>query len=200
MSKLFKPVKGFTLVELITVVAIIGILSSIVVVGLGSSRGQGRDNERRSDVKEIQLALRLYAFDNNIYPSTGGQPRCLGFSSAEDCWVNVPGDDVLNASLAPYISGIPADPVSSRVYNGYIYRSPGSYWLPAANGGPVTGSAGSYSIAWQPDGNDTITPTAEQCDTMGGTFAKWDIHSGDTDGATCNSGGVCRQCGILVDR
>ena len=197
MKQFLSSAKGFTLVELMVVVAIIGILSSIVVVGLGSSRAAGRDNERTSDIKEIQLALKLYAFDNNVYPSTGGQPKCIRASSVQSCWVSVPGDDALNAALSIYLSSLPTDPVANRVYNGYIYRSPGSYWLPS---GTVQGGPGSYSIAWQPDGYDTANPPAELCESMGGIFGKWDIHSGDGDGATCNSGGTCRQCGIFMER
>jgi type II secretion system protein G len=60
--------KGFTLIELMTVVAIIGILASIVTVSLVSSRAKGRDAKRVSDIKTIQLALETYYNDNGYYP------------------------------------------------------------------------------------------------------------------------------------
>lgn len=56
--------KGFTLIELLVVVAIIGILMSVIMVGLSSARAKGRDAKRISDVKNIELALKLYYADN----------------------------------------------------------------------------------------------------------------------------------------
>ena len=63
--------KGFTLIELLVVIAIIGILTSIVVANLGTARQKARDTKRVSDVKQLQLALALYADANsNHYPAT----------------------------------------------------------------------------------------------------------------------------------
>jgi prepilin-type N-terminal cleavage/methylation domain-containing protein len=52
--------KGFTLIEVLTVVAIIGLLASIVLVGLGSFRTRGRDTRRIADLRSTQNALELY--------------------------------------------------------------------------------------------------------------------------------------------
>ena len=65
-----KNTKGFTLVELLAVIAIIGILASIVVGGLQNARASGRDGKRISDIKNIQLHLALYYNDNVKYPAT----------------------------------------------------------------------------------------------------------------------------------
>lgn len=58
--------KGFTLIEMLVVVAIIGLLSSVVVIGLGGSRSKARDARRIADVQQIQNSLEL-AYD----PATG---------------------------------------------------------------------------------------------------------------------------------
>ncbi len=62
--------KGFTLIELLVVIAIIGILSSVVLASLNSARQKARDARRIADIKQIQLALELYADSNSgSYPT-----------------------------------------------------------------------------------------------------------------------------------
>jgi len=65
---------GFTLIEMLVVVAIIGLLSSVVVVGLGSARQNARDARRISDIRQIQNVLEVYYADstkgNGAYPTT----------------------------------------------------------------------------------------------------------------------------------
>src|SRR3989344_5774077 len=58
--------KGFTLIEMLVVIAIIGLLSSVVVIGLGGSRSKARDARRIADIQQIQNSLEL-AYD----PATG---------------------------------------------------------------------------------------------------------------------------------
>lgn len=95
--------KGFTLIELMVVIAIIGVLASIVMVSLATARAKGRDARRVSDMKNIQLALEQYYNDNLKYPSTLG-------------------------TLAPnYINNIPTDP------SGSSYKNSGNYYYVAAN-------------------------------------------------------------------
>ncbi|RJQ37534.1 type II secretion system protein [Candidatus Parcubacteria bacterium] len=63
--------KGFTLIELLVVIAIIGILASIVLASLNTARQKSRDARRIADVKQIQLALELFADGNSQeYPDT----------------------------------------------------------------------------------------------------------------------------------
>ncbi len=61
--------KGFTLVEILIVVSIIGLLASIVLVGLGSFRSRGRDARRIADLGQTQNALELYYSKFGSYPS-----------------------------------------------------------------------------------------------------------------------------------
>lgn len=64
-----RPVRGFTLVEMLVVIAIIGILASVVMVGLGGSRARARDAERISHIAEIKFALELYYNACRAYPA-----------------------------------------------------------------------------------------------------------------------------------
>jgi len=67
--------KGFTLIEMLIVVAIIGILSALILVGLSSFRTRGRDARRIADVKQVQNGLEIYYTKNLKYPTvTSGSP------------------------------------------------------------------------------------------------------------------------------
>ncbi|MFC1640491.1 type II secretion system protein [Patescibacteria group bacterium] len=70
MKKL-KDQKGFTIVELLVVIAIIAILVVLILVALGVAREKARDAERKSDLRSLQNALELFASesDTNEYPT-----------------------------------------------------------------------------------------------------------------------------------
>ena len=87
---------GFTLIALLVVIAIIGILSSVVLASLNSARKKGRDARRVAGIKQMQLALELYFDANRQYP--------LLFNTAN---IVTPG----------YMSAIPLDPVTAAVYS-----------------------------------------------------------------------------------
>ncbi len=61
--------KGFTLVEMLIVLGIIGVLLSVVLASTTLARAKSRDTKRISDMKEIQLGLALYFDVNRVYPA-----------------------------------------------------------------------------------------------------------------------------------
>ncbi len=63
--------RGFTLVELLVTISIIGLLSTIATVSYTSVRASSRDTKRVSDVKAIQAALEIYFESNSSYPFDG---------------------------------------------------------------------------------------------------------------------------------
>jgi prepilin-type N-terminal cleavage/methylation domain-containing protein len=65
--------KGFTLIEVLIVVGIIGLLASVVLSGLGSVRSRGRDARRVADLRQVQQGLELYYTRCQFYP---GGPDC----------------------------------------------------------------------------------------------------------------------------
>lgn len=62
--------RGFTLIEILVVVSIIGLLASVVLVGLGGFRERGRDARRIADLRSLQNGLEIYYAKNNEYPAT----------------------------------------------------------------------------------------------------------------------------------
>lgn len=60
--------KGFTIIELLIVIAIIGILSAIGLVALNGSREKARDTQRITDIVQMSRAMVLYYDDNKEYP------------------------------------------------------------------------------------------------------------------------------------
>ncbi len=73
--------RGFTLVELLVVVAIMGLLISIVTVSLSAAQKKSRDARRIADVKNLQLALATYYNDNLKYPASLGTLVTDGYMS-----------------------------------------------------------------------------------------------------------------------
>jgi len=71
--------KGFTLVELMVVVVILGILAALVVPVLSEQIHRARDGRTLADMKTIHNALQLYFADENRYPvhTTGTTPNTI---------------------------------------------------------------------------------------------------------------------------
>lgn len=67
--------RGFTLVELLIVIAIIGILVSLGTVSYSSAQMKGRDGRRKADLRAIQNAWEQYYGDNSgVYPDSCASP------------------------------------------------------------------------------------------------------------------------------
>ena len=99
---------GFTLIELLIVIAIIGILSSLVLTNVQGARERARDARRKSDLKNIQTALRLYYNDFRSFPdSDSGQISGCGSGGSTCPWGSA------FASNNTYINTLPLDPSST---------------------------------------------------------------------------------------
>ena len=104
---------GFTLIEVLLVVVIIGILVGVAIPRLGGRVRQAEISRARADIQSIGLALRMYELDNGEYPSS------------LQALVSDPGG--LRNWNGPYLdSGLPQDPWGRE----YTYaRTDASYRL-----------------------------------------------------------------------
>lgn len=118
----YRTNKGFTLIEILIVVAIIGILASIVLVGLNPSKKAANDARRLSDLKQVQNALELFYNKCGYYPVPGVSETgssCNDFTTHKSGQTPDPTQETvtwtgLTNSLrnsVPGVGTIPSDPV-----------------------------------------------------------------------------------------
>ena len=68
-SRLQKRESGFTIIELLIVIVVIGILAGLVLNVFTGIQEQGRDAERKTDLEAVEGQLEAYAAKNGFYPS-----------------------------------------------------------------------------------------------------------------------------------
>jgi type II secretion system protein G len=69
LKNIIKKEGGFTLLELLIVIVIIGILALLIIPNITSAPKKARDTQRKTDVRAIQKGLEEYFVSNNVYPA-----------------------------------------------------------------------------------------------------------------------------------
>jgi general secretion pathway protein G len=92
--------RGFTLVELLVVMSILGILVTLVAGNYRSAQFRARDTQRKSDLKQTAAALELYYIDYKRYPDPGSFSWGAEFTDGKTV----------------YFKQLPFDPVSNQTY------------------------------------------------------------------------------------
>lgn len=105
MHLFFKKLRGFTLLELLVVLAIIGILAAIGIASFGGVQAKARDARRKSDLENIARAMEMYYNDNGNYPTgVGGAIQGVAWGAR---WA---------AGTALYMEKLPKDTRSDYYY------------------------------------------------------------------------------------
>lgn len=103
---------GFTLIELMVVIVIIGLLATVVVVNVLPSQDKARYEKAKADIALIEQGLDLYKLDHLSYPTTEQGLAVL---------VNPPANAQTGARTQSYIKRLPNDPWGAA----YQYTNPG---------------------------------------------------------------------------
>lgn len=106
--------RGFSLIEIMVVVVILGILAALVVPKIINRPDEARIVKARQDVLAIQNALELYKLDNGFYPSTDQGLMAL---------VEKPTSNPIPNDWKTYLKSLPKDPWGRD----YLYLHPGQH-------------------------------------------------------------------------
>jgi general secretion pathway protein G len=112
-SRLRRAVQaGFTLIELMVVLVIIGVLAALIVPNVLDRAEDARATAARTDVNNLMQALKLYKLDNQRYPTTEQGLQAL---------LAKPGAGPIPPNWKPYVEKLPQDPWNHP----YQYLNPG---------------------------------------------------------------------------
>jgi prepilin-type N-terminal cleavage/methylation domain-containing protein len=113
-----KP-RGFTIVELLIVIVVIGILAAITIVAYNGVQSRARFSKMQSDIKSVQKYIEAYNAANGSYPSSGGVWKY----QRQDGNAFIPG---LVPAIANSLPSITDGPTGGITNNTYVYNSNGT--------------------------------------------------------------------------
>ena len=111
-AKIIQRNRGLTLIELLIVISIIGVLSSVILASLTQARIKGRNTARNQINLEYVKATELFRSQYGVYPNIGNidsfDLKCIG-TWASTCIGGFSPDNTLNTALAEFIPGPPTN-------------------------------------------------------------------------------------------
>ena len=112
-----REARGFTLIEIMVVVVIIGLLAAVIVPTVINKVDEARVAKAKEDIESIEEALQTYRMDNSVYPSTDQGLEAL---------IRKPNDPSITHWNGPYLQRLTKDPWG----HAYHYVYPGTHGQP----------------------------------------------------------------------
>lgn len=107
-----RAARGFTLIEVMVVIVILGVLAALVVPRIMSRPDEARVVAAKQDIATLMQALKLYKLDNRNYPTNAQGLNAL---------IERPATEPLPPNWKPYLERLPTDPWG----HAYQYLNPG---------------------------------------------------------------------------
>ena len=130
---------GFTLLEIIVNLAIIGILLAIAIPAYTIFKDKARTSRARSDFRAIQIAIELLASDTEKWPG----PNSVGVTANKEVWdLNSSDAGLVTATSGfpnwngPYVQSVPKDPWGSDYFFDPDYKIGGDNYAVVGSFGP----------------------------------------------------------------
>lgn len=121
-----QSIRGFTIVELLIVIVVIGILAAIVIVAYRGVTAKSQYATMRQDMTTIRKVLELYKVDHGDYPNSANCVNTSGETSYQSGWCGWDqgrGDSFIPGLAPAYASRIPTLDRSLPPANSYLYQS-----------------------------------------------------------------------------
>ncbi|MDO8335901.1 MAG: prepilin-type N-terminal cleavage/methylation domain-containing protein [Candidatus Saccharibacteria bacterium] len=142
-----KNKSGFTIVELLIVIVIIGILAALVITAYNGIQQRARDAKRLSDIRAVARIVESYYSEKGSYPTTGGLSNGFALSDANCNDASTHTSDWVPGVVPSFVNSLPQSdgPRTSTYTRCYKYISDGtnyvlSAWL-AVETGPQTSTS-----------------------------------------------------------
>lgn len=117
--------RGFTIIELMITVVLIGFLATVGVTNYITIQQKARDGQRKADIAKMQSALEFYRSDQSIYKQQGSSPYRLNGTACNT-------SEALTSGSITYLQKIPCDPSGTSVFNSgnyyYYTQTSGTYY------------------------------------------------------------------------
>jgi general secretion pathway protein G len=107
-----RRLRGFTLIEVMVVLVILGVLAALIVPNVLERADDARVTAARTDINNLMQSLKLYKLDNQRYPTA---------EQGLDALVRKPSASPVPPNWKPYLDKLPADPWGAK----YQYLNPG---------------------------------------------------------------------------